>query len=51
MNVLVTGAARRIGRGIALELARRGFAVGIHYHDLLNEAEEVDRACGGAALF
>ena len=31
MNVLVTGAAKRIGRVIAIELSRQGFAVGIHY--------------------
>jgi 3-oxoacyl-[acyl-carrier protein] reductase/pteridine reductase len=51
MNVLVTGAARRIGRVIALELSRRGFTVGIHYHNSRTEAEEVSRACGGAPLF
>jgi 3-oxoacyl-[acyl-carrier protein] reductase/pteridine reductase len=51
MNVLVTGAAKRIGRGIALELFRQGFAVGIHYHHSRAEAEEVSRACGGAPLF
>jgi len=51
MNVLVTGAARRIGRVIALELSRRGFAVGIHYHNSRTEAEDVARACGGAPLF
>jgi 3-oxoacyl-[acyl-carrier protein] reductase/pteridine reductase len=51
MNVLVTGAARRIGRVIALELSRRGFSIGIHYHHSRTEAEEVSRACGGAPLF
>jgi NAD(P)-dependent dehydrogenase (short-subunit alcohol dehydrogenase family) len=51
MNVLVTGAARRIGRVIALELFRHGFTVGIHYHNSCTEAEEVSRACGGAPLF
>jgi NAD(P)-dependent dehydrogenase (short-subunit alcohol dehydrogenase family) len=51
MNVLVTGAAKRIGRVIAIELARRGFAVGIHYNNSRAEAEEVSRACGGAPLF
>jgi len=29
--VLVTGAAKRIGRGIALRLAREGARVAIHY--------------------
>jgi NAD(P)-dependent dehydrogenase (short-subunit alcohol dehydrogenase family) len=51
MNVLVTGAAKRIGRVIAIELARGGFAVGIHYNNSRAEAEEVSRACGGAPVF
>ncbi len=51
MNVLVTGAAKRIGRVIALELSRQGFAVGIHYNCSREEAEEVSRGCGGAPLF
>ena len=51
MNVLVTGAGKRIGRAIALELFRQGFTVGIHYHYSHAEAEEVSRACGGAPLF
>ena len=51
MNVLVTGAAKRIGRVIALELSRQGFAVGIHYNQSREEAEEVSRGCGGAPLF
>ncbi len=29
---LVTGAAHRLGKAFALALARRGFAVGLHYH-------------------
>jgi 3-oxoacyl-[acyl-carrier protein] reductase/pteridine reductase len=49
--VLVTGAAKRIGRGIALRLAREGARVAIHYgrseKDALRTAEE----CGGAELF
>jgi|SRR5690348_12368671 len=51
MNVLVTGAGKRIGRAIAIELFRQGFTVGIHYHCSRGEAEEVSRACGGAPLF
>lgn len=37
-TVLVTGAARRLGRIIALDFARRGWRVGIHYHDSAAEA-------------
>jgi NAD(P)-dependent dehydrogenase (short-subunit alcohol dehydrogenase family) len=51
MNVLVTGAAKRIGRVIAIELARHGFSVGIHYNNSRTEAEEVSHACGGAPIF
>lgn len=36
---LVTGAARRIGREIALELARAGWAVAVHARGSLAEAE------------
>lgn len=38
---LVTGAARRIGRAIALDLAARGIGVGVHYHRSEAEAREV----------
>lgn len=37
-TVLITGAARRIGREIALTLARRGACIGIHYRDSRKEA-------------
>lgn len=36
--VLVTGAARRLGREIALDLARHGFDVAVHYRDSRDEA-------------
>src|SRR5712692_1501127 len=36
---LVTGAARRIGRSIALELARAGADIVIHYRNSRSEAE------------
>jgi len=39
--VLITGAGRRIGREIALDLAGHGWAVGVHYHRSAAEAEEV----------
>lgn len=38
---LVTGAARRIGRAIALDLARERFAVAVHYGGAKVEAEAV----------
>jgi NAD(P)-dependent dehydrogenase (short-subunit alcohol dehydrogenase family) len=36
---LVTGAAKRIGRMIALALAKDGYAVGIHYHSSAKDAD------------
>jgi pteridine reductase len=38
---LVTGAARRVGRALALRLAERGYAVGVHYRDSEAEALRV----------
>jgi NAD(P)-dependent dehydrogenase (short-subunit alcohol dehydrogenase family) len=38
-NVLVTGAAKRLGRAIALDLAGAGWNVAIHYHGSATEAE------------
>lgn len=48
--ILVTGAARRVGRGIALRLAREGARVAIHYHASEQEAQRTAAECG-AALF
>jgi NAD(P)-dependent dehydrogenase (short-subunit alcohol dehydrogenase family) len=48
--VLVTGAAKRIGRGIAMRLAREGARVLIHYHGSESQAREV-AAQIGAELF
>lgn len=36
---LITGAARRIGRAIALDLARAGWSIGLHYRIGRDEAE------------
>jgi NAD(P)-dependent dehydrogenase (short-subunit alcohol dehydrogenase family) len=51
--VLVTGAARRIGREIALELARAGFDIGLHCHaanaDSENTSAEI-RALGSKVV-
>lgn len=41
-NALVTGAARRIGREIAVALAGDGWTVGIHHH---SSADEADALC------
>ncbi len=38
---LVTGAAKRIGKGIALALAGDGFDIGLHYGRSKDEAEQV----------
>lgn len=38
-NVLVTGAAKRLGRAIALDLASSGWNVAIHYHGSLVDAQ------------
>src|SRR5260370_24846006 len=50
-TVLVTGAARRIGRGIALRLFQAGYRVAIHYETSEREARETAAECGDAALF
>ena len=49
--VLVTGAAKRIGRGIALRLAEEGARVAIHYSTSEADARKTAADCGGAALF
>ncbi|MFY9724457.1 MAG: SDR family oxidoreductase [Bryobacteraceae bacterium] len=48
--VLVTGAAKRIGRGIALRLAREGARVVIHYHGSEADARRTAAECGGAPV-
>ncbi len=52
---LVTGAARRLGREIALGLAHEGYAIGLHYHhsedDAQRTAEEIRGAGVSATLF
>jgi NAD(P)-dependent dehydrogenase (short-subunit alcohol dehydrogenase family) len=52
---LVTGASRGIGRAIALQLAREGSTVGVHYRDREDEAKavvaEIEKQGGKAYLF
>lgn len=51
-TILVTGAAKRIGRGIALRLAREGARVAIHYNGSEAEAQRTVEEIGGdASLF
>jgi NAD(P)-dependent dehydrogenase (short-subunit alcohol dehydrogenase family) len=50
---LVTGAGQRLGRAVALELARAGWGVVVHYRNSNAEAEGVAaeaRVSGGAAV-
>ena len=46
MRALVTGAARRLGREMALHLAGRGFDVGVHHGSSEDEAAEVAAEIG-----
>jgi NAD(P)-dependent dehydrogenase (short-subunit alcohol dehydrogenase family) len=43
---LITGSARRIGRAIALDLARAGWSIGLHYRSGHQEAAELAREIG-----
>jgi NAD(P)-dependent dehydrogenase (short-subunit alcohol dehydrogenase family) len=43
--VLVTGAARRLGRAIALDLAQAGWRVAVHYHHSSADAAQTVAEC------
>lgn len=42
-TILITGAGRRLGRALALDLGRRGADLALHYHSAQQEAEELAR--------
>ena len=54
-TVLVTGAAKRLGREIALKLAANGWRVAVHYRDSVEEARQTAADCAkltpGATTF
>lgn len=47
--VLVTGSSRGLGRGIAIELARAGMSIGIHYGASADSAKETAALCAEAS--
>lgn len=49
--ILVTGAAKRIGRDIALRLSREGAKVAIHYNTSRDEAARTAEECNAAGIF
>jgi NAD(P)-dependent dehydrogenase (short-subunit alcohol dehydrogenase family) len=53
-TALITGAAKRIGRAIALDMAAHGWAIAVHYNTSPQEAEEtrdaIRDAGAGAAM-
>jgi len=40
---LITGGAIRVGKGIALALARQGYDIALHYHSSVNAAQETQQ--------
>ena len=49
--ILVTGAAKRIGRSIALKLSQQGARVAIHYSSSEKEARATAAECDNAPVF
>ncbi|MCI4662161.1 MAG: SDR family oxidoreductase [Neomegalonema sp.] len=45
---LITGAARRVGRAMALDLAAQGWSLALHYHSSSAQAEETASLCRAA---
>src|SRR2546423_13428772 len=50
MQALVTGAAKRVGRAIAVALHGAGYRVAVHYRTSRAEAEATSALLGGAPL-
>ncbi len=44
-SVLITGAAKRLGREIALKLAANGWRIAVHYRDSVEEARQTVADC------
>jgi len=44
-RILITGAAKRIGRSLAIRFAKEGYDVVIHYNKSMSDAEEVHSVC------
>ena len=49
--ILVTGSAKRIGRGIALRLSQEGARIAIHYNGSADAARATAAECGNAPVF
>ena len=49
-SVLVTGSSRGLGKGVALELARVGYSVGIHYGSNEEAAKQTAAECSANAI-
>jgi NAD(P)-dependent dehydrogenase (short-subunit alcohol dehydrogenase family) len=49
-SVLITGSSRGLGKGVALELARAGYSVGIHYGNNEQAALQTSSECKALAI-
>lgn len=49
-TVLVTGSARRLGRAIALALAKAGWNIAVHYRESKDDAAATVRECAAAGV-
>src|SRR5579872_276321 len=49
-TVLITGAAKRLGRAIALDLARHGWNIALHYNSSEKEARATEADAGTAGV-